>query len=146
MTTRLLPSVRTSSPWHDHLDAGPVAIVAASKAGGAATWAAAHDHDLVDRLVLIDPFVRSHGDDRMLRALMRVLLARPWGPAMWTMYFPKFYPSHKPDDFAAYRAALKANLREPGRMEALQAMMNDSDDATAAVEASLGRAQCRHWW
>jgi pimeloyl-ACP methyl ester carboxylesterase len=124
-----------------HLDAGPVAVIGASKAGGAAAWAAAEAPDLIDRLVLVDPFARSHGGDRLLKTLMNVLLARPWGPAMWTMYFPKFYPSRKPDDFAAYRARLKANLRERGRMEAVKAMMNDGADATAAVEYSLAQVK-----
>jgi pimeloyl-ACP methyl ester carboxylesterase len=51
------------------------------------------------------------------------------------MYVPKFYPSRQPADFAAYRAHLKANLREPGRIEALKAMMTSSN----AVEAFLNR-------
>jgi pimeloyl-ACP methyl ester carboxylesterase len=122
-----------------HLAAGPVAVVAASKAGGAAAWAAARAPDLIDRLVLVDPFARAHGGDRLLKTLMNVVLARPWGPAMWTRYFPKFYPSRKPDDFAEYRARLRTNLRERGRMEAVKAMMNDAAAATAAVEASLAR-------
>lgn len=121
-----------------HLGGGPVALVGASKAGAAAVWAAAQAPDLVGRLVLIDPFVRAHGGDRLLRVAMRALLARPWGPSAWTMYFPAFYPGRKPADFAAYRAHLRANLREPGRLEALRAMLL-GDTSGAAVAASLAR-------
>ncbi|HEX5505914.1 MAG TPA: alpha/beta hydrolase [Thermomicrobiales bacterium] len=116
-----------------HLGAGPVAVIGTSKAGGAAVWAAAEAPDLVDRLVLISPFVRAHGNDAVMKAMMGVLLARPWGAAFWTTYFPKFYPSRQPADFAAYRAHLKTNLGEAGRTEALRAMVKSPGDVTAAL-------------
>lgn len=113
-----------------HLQAGPVAVIGCSKAGGAAVCAAADAPELVARAVLISPFVRSHGNDAMLRRMMKVLLARPWGVALWTMYFPKFYPSRKPADFDSYRSQLKANLREPGRLQALRATIDTSSDVS----------------
>ena len=45
-------------------------------------------------------------------------------------------PTRKPDDFASYSARLRANLSEPGRMEALQAMLRASKNAS---EARLAR-------
>ena len=122
-----------------HFEAGPVAVIGTSKVGGSAVWAAAHAPDILDRLVLIDSFLRAHSGDWLLKTVMNVLLSRPWGPALWTMYFPKFYPSRKPADFAPYRTQLRANLRERGRIEALRAMMNDDEASNAAVEASLAR-------
>ena len=116
-----------------HVADGPVAVVATSKAGGSAVWAAAHAPDVFDRLVLISPFVRNHGNDDMMRHLMNLLLLRPWGAAFWTMYFPNFYPTRKPDDFDHYRANLKANLREPGRLQALKAMVNSPGDVTSEL-------------
>ena len=47
-------------------------------------------------------------------------------------------PSRKPADFDAYRAALRANLAEPGRFEAVQAMLRRSD---AEIEARLPPVQ-----
>jgi pimeloyl-ACP methyl ester carboxylesterase len=117
-----------------HLQAGPVTIIGCSKAGGSAVWAAGQAPDLIDRLVLISPFVRSHGNDAMMRRMMKVLLARPWGAALWTMYFPNFYPTHKPEDFDTYRAELKANLHEPGRLQALRAMVDSSGDVSEALD------------
>jgi len=119
-----------------HLDAGPAAVVATSMAAGSAAWAAAQEPASVQRLVLIGPFVRDHGSDRVLRLLLGVLLSRPWGAAFWTWYFPKFYPSARPADFDGYRSHLRANLNEPGRLEALRAMMNRSD---RVIEAALAR-------
>lgn len=116
-----------------HLKAGQVTVVGCSKAGGAAVYAAAEAPELIARVVLISPFVRSHGNDAMLRRMMKVLLARPWGVALWAMYFPKFYPSRKPADFDAYRSQLKANLREPGRLQALQAMIDTSSDVSVGL-------------
>ena len=61
---------------------------------------------------LSPPFVRAHSGDGLQKAIMNLLLARPWGAAFWMMYFPKFYPRQKPEDFETYRGRLKANLRE----------------------------------
>lgn len=119
-----------------HLDAGPVSVVATSISAGAAAWAAAQEPDLIGRLVLIGAFVRDHGSDAALRLFMNAALRRPWGAAVWTMYFPNLYPGRKPADFQDYLAHLRRNLQERGRLEAMRAMMNRSD---APVEASLDR-------
>jgi pimeloyl-ACP methyl ester carboxylesterase len=58
------------------------------------------------------------------------MLARPWGPSMWLRYFKTLYPTRQPADFEEYCAALYANLRQPGRMEALQKMMDASKRAS----------------
>jgi pimeloyl-ACP methyl ester carboxylesterase len=118
-----------------HLAAGPAVIVGTSMAAGAAVWAAAEAPELVAGLVLIGPFVRgaTSGANALLYA---VLFARPWGPSAWLKYYTTLYPSRKPADFDAYSAALRANLQEKGRMEALQAMLRASK---AASEARLPR-------
>ena len=118
----------------DHLNAGPVSIVGTSIAGGAAAWAAAQAPDAVSRTVLIGAFVRDHDMNPFMKLAFNAMVAGPWGPSLWSMYFPNFYPSQKPADLDAYRSVLRANLSEPGRMAALRAMANRSD---AAVEARL---------
>ncbi len=117
------------------LQTGPVTVIGTSKAGGSAVWAAAVAPEIIGRIVLISPFVRTHGNDAMMRRMMKILLARPWGAAVWAMYFPNFYPSRKPTDFDSYRADLKANLQEPGRLQALRAMVVSSGD----VSKELGK-------
>ena len=113
-----------------HLNQGSITLIGTSKAGGSAVWAAAEAPELIANLVLISPFVRAHGNDAMMRRMMKLLLARPWGAALWTMYFPNFYPSRKPQDFETYRRALRANLQEPGRLQALRAMVESSGDVS----------------
>jgi pimeloyl-ACP methyl ester carboxylesterase len=112
------------------LNAGPATIVGTSMASGAAVWAAAEAPELVKSLVLIGPFVRGEGN-LFNRLLFGGLFMRPWGPAMWLRYFATLYPTHKPADFTAYCAALRANLDEPGRMEALMQMILASKRASA---------------
>ena len=113
-----------------HLDSERAVIVGASMAAGAAVWTAAEAPERVAGLVLIGPFVR--GETSATNALLYSLLFnRLWGVPAWKWYYSTLYPTHKPADFAAYTAALAANLKEPGRLEALQAMMRASKAASA---------------
>lgn len=119
-----------------HLDAGPALLVATSYAGGSAVWAASEVPDLVVGLVLIGAFVRDASGGGAQKVMLDLLFRRPWGPTMWDVYFSRLYPSQKPRDFKAYRTHLKDNLREHGRMEALQAML---DDPNQGIEPRLDR-------
>jgi pimeloyl-ACP methyl ester carboxylesterase len=111
------------------LNGGPVYIVATSMSAGAAVWAAAEIPELVKGMVLIGPFVR--GEINWLsRLFYAILFHRPWGVAMWNLYYNSLYPTRKPADFASYRAALRENLQQPGRIEALQQMLRASKSAS----------------
>jgi len=109
-----------------HLHAGPALICGNSMAAGAAVCAAADAPELVAGLVFFGGFVRDTGPLWLTRLIYGVLLARPWGQALWQMYFKSLYPSRKPADFAAYVARQNAMLAEPGRFRALQQMMRAS--------------------
>ncbi len=115
------------------LNAGPALVIGESMAAGAAVWAAAEAPELVAGLVLIGPFVRGK-PSWASKLLYSILFSRPWGPAMWLWYYATLYPTQKPADFAQYKVALRANLSETGRLEALQAMLLASK---AAAEARL---------
>ncbi len=115
----------------DHLDAGPATLVGNSFAAAPAVWAAAERPEAIEGLVLIGPFVLPQPDKPVMQALMRVLFRGPWKVAAWSSYYGTLFPTRKPADFAAYRAALRANLAEPGRFEAVRSMMlsNEPDIA-----------------
>lgn len=113
------------------LNAGPALVIGTSMAAGATVWAAAEAPDLIAGMVLIGPFVRGEGS-WLSNLLFTALFMRPWGPAMWGWYYNMLYPARKPGDFAQYRAALQANLKEPGRMEALLQMLRASKAASGA--------------
>lgn len=119
-----------------HLDSGAAVIVGTSMAAGAAVWAKAEAPQLVSGLVLVGPFVR--GETSTANALLYSLLFnRLWGVRAWQWYYSTLYPTRKPADFAAYTAALGANLREPGRLKALQMMMRASKAASAERVGSV---------
>jgi pimeloyl-ACP methyl ester carboxylesterase len=121
---------------------GPAVVIGASMAAGAAVWAAAEDREAVRGLVLIGPFARNEpvGSNAKTAGLFKfvftLLFARPWGPALWHKYYASLYPARKPQDFAAYSAALRANLAEPGRQEALIGMIRADKQAS---QDRLGR-------
>ena len=117
-------------------------LVGTSMAAGAAVWAAAEEPATVAGIVLIGPFVRDVGSpaqQRLYRALFRVLLARPWGLAAWMRYWRSLFPARRPDDFEEYAERLRRNLAEPGRFAALQGMM--LGPSRRGIEERLARVQ-----
>lgn len=111
------------------VDSGPAAIIGTSMAGGAAIWAAAEAPELVSGLVLVDAFYR--GKSKLQEKLLFTpLFSRPWGPAMWLSYYKTLYPTQPPPDFEEYCQALKDNLSQPGRMEAVLKMLFASKEAS----------------
>ena len=130
-----------------HLGGGPAVIVGHSLSGGAATIAAATAPDLISGIVELDPFTRKVSYDLggMLRIrryrrgtllMGGVLMLRSLD--MWMRYLDLAYPG-KPADYAAYMTALRAKLREPGRMaEFLKTMKVGPADA----DAQLAHVSC----
>ena len=93
----------------------PAVIVGNSMGAGAAVIVAAESPELVDGLVLVGPFVRQPASSTALsRLFMRILMARPWGVAVWKAYLPTLYAGRRPTDFAGYRDMVIAALRRPG--------------------------------
>src|SRR3984885_7259817 len=121
---------------------GPAVIVGHSLSGGAATIAAATAPDLVSGVVEVGPFTRkvqySLGGLLRIRRYRRgslllagVMLLRSLKVLM--SYLDLAYPA-KPADYAAYMAALRAKLSEPGRMaEFLKTGKSTPADAAAPL-------------
>ncbi len=118
----------------DTLNAGPAVVIGNSFGAAPAVWAAAERPDLVAGLVLIGPFVRDHPMSPLMRTTLRLMSTGPWKVRAWGWFYDTLYPTEKPADHAAHRRAMLTNLAEPGRFEALRAMMFRSD---AAIEARL---------
>lgn len=118
------------------LDAGPAVVVGTSMAAGATIWAAAEKPELIRGLALIGPFVRGDGN-RSLEVMFSLMLARPWGPWMWTKYYASLYPTCKPVDLEQYNAALLKNLKQPGRVESLVKMLKTGKRASEERISSI---------
>jgi pimeloyl-ACP methyl ester carboxylesterase len=121
-----------------HLDRGPAIVVGNSMAAGASVWAAAEAPEAVSRLALVGPAVHNVPTTGLMRLLIRVLFSGIWGAYAWGWYYTTLFPTRKPQDFTVYRAALQANLREPGRTRALRQMILASGKAS---EERLGRVK-----
>jgi pimeloyl-ACP methyl ester carboxylesterase len=72
--------------------------------------------------------------------LLKLALMRPWAIAAWSRYYASLYPTSPPADLDDYRARLRANLAEPGRLDALKAMIWSSKDS---CEARIGEVKAR---
>ncbi|MCA9623782.1 MAG: alpha/beta fold hydrolase [Myxococcales bacterium] len=116
----------------DHLGARKAQVIGTSMAAAGAVWAAAERPETIERIVLVGPFVRAIPAPAWLRIAMKLLFMRPWGPSAWGLYYKSLYPTSPPADLATYRAELVANLRQPGRLEALHAMLADDKSACEA--------------
>ncbi|AOS64519.1 alpha/beta fold hydrolase [Actinoalloteichus hymeniacidonis] len=116
---------------------GPAVIVGHSISGGAATIAAATAPELIAGVVELAPFTRKQSID--LGGLLRVQRYRAGYLQLakvlmlgslpsWQRYLDIAYPT-KPADWDSELARIEAKLREPGRMQVLQAMgkSNPSD-------------------
>lgn len=124
----------------EELGAEPATIIGTSFAAGVAVYVAAEHPELVAGLVLIGPFVRDHGMSFGQRLVMQALFGGPWRVRAWAAYYQSLYPTRKPDDFAAYLAALRRNLAEPGRFAALASMVWESKQDSAARLARVQAA------
>ncbi len=118
----------------EHLGARRAFVIGNSMAAAAAVWAAAQIPDRINGVVLIGPFVRDVPAPWWTGAMIKVAMMRPWGASSWSMYYKSLYPTNPPADLDEYRQALHDNLKQPGRMEALQQMIAASK---ASCEARI---------
>lgn len=107
----------------EHLDAGPAHLVGTSFGAAAVVWAATEAPSRVASLTLVGPFVRDVPVPATRAGALRLLLRRPWGVRFWTWWFrTRLFPGATPADHDDHVAALRANLAQPGRLEAVAAM------------------------
>lgn len=123
----------------DALGGGPATVVGNSMGAAAGVLAAAERPAAVSRLVLIGPFVRDHGSAAS-RPLLRVLLTRPWGPAVWRAYYGSLFGERRPADHDEHVAHAVALLRRPGRWCAFQATTRTSHAPAEAALATVSAA------
>lgn len=98
---------------------GPAYVIGNSMGAGAAVIASADRPDAVLGLVLVGPFVRNPPGGTLAMLMFRLALLKPWGPAAFMSFYPKWTPGTKPDGYDDHKAAVAANLRQPGHWKAL---------------------------
>ena len=120
----------------EHLGAGPAVVLGNSFAAGSALWAAHDAPARVRGVVLLGPILRDGGPSFFARTAVSVGFGGPWRVGFWMIYWNSLFPMRKPTDHAEAKAALAANLREPGRMDALRTMVGLSKADTEAIVAA----------
>ena len=121
-----------------HLDGGPVLLYGNSYTAASAVHLAAEHPELLRGAVLAGPFVRSLPAPHLIGRITAKLLTKPaLTRTLWMTWFPHMFPN-RPADYAALRAAVDANLREPGRAAVLAQMFAGTHDP---AEALLPRAK-----
>lgn len=116
-----------------HLGVGPATIMGNSFAAGSALWASQEAPELVNGAVLLGPILRDLEASFVQKLSLKIGFAGPWKVGFWTMYWDSLFPSKKPADHAAVKAAITKNLKEAGRMDALLAMLSLSKADTATI-------------
>lgn len=109
---------------------GPAVLVGHSISGGAVTIAAAQAPEMIEGIVELGPFTRKQsvglsdlGVKRFRTGTTRLVMAGLFGSVKWWhKYLDAAFPGPKPADWADQLQRSEANLSEPGRMKALQAM------------------------
>ncbi len=119
----------------ERLNAGPAVILGNSIAAGSALWAAHDAPAQVRAVVLLGPVVRDGQPSWFARTAVALGFGGPWRVAFWLAFWNSLFPVQKPSDHAEAKAALAANLREPGRMDALRTMIGLWKADTAAIVA-----------
>lgn len=117
---------------------GPAYLVGNSMGAGAAVIAAAERPGDVLGLALVGPFVRNPPGGRLSTLMFRLALLKPWGPAAFLAYYPRWVPGVRPPGYAEHLAEVAANLRRPGHWRAL---VHTTRTSHAAAEARLGEVE-----
>ncbi|MEU5548452.1 MULTISPECIES: alpha/beta fold hydrolase [unclassified Micromonospora] len=99
---------------------GPATLVGNSSSGAAVVFAATEAPDLVEGIVLVGAFV----EQRKLNPFMRLAIGAVLRSArLFGLFHRTLFPVHRPADDAAYRTAMVAALRRPGRMAAVRGLI-----------------------
>jgi pimeloyl-ACP methyl ester carboxylesterase len=112
----------------DHLDGGPAHLIGASFGAAAVVWAASHAPERVASVTLVGPFVRDVPIGRAQRLAMRVLFGGPWARRAWLAWYRRLWGATPPPDHDEHLAALRDNLADPGRLDALRAMLRSGSE------------------
>ncbi|MEV4615164.1 alpha/beta hydrolase [Kitasatospora sp. NPDC049258] len=122
----------------DHLGIDRAVLVGNSYTGASVVKAAGDRPERVAGIVLIDAFVENLPPNAFQKLLVKTLgSAVVHFPALWGAAQKLYFPTARPADFDAYRAALVAMLREPARRAAVRGYVA-GDSAPVGWTAAVG--------
>ncbi|WP_029040037.1 alpha/beta fold hydrolase [Cucumibacter marinus] len=107
-----------------------VTVVGNSIGAASAVHAAFHS-PRVGRIVSLCGFVSDPPKFALIRPMLGLMFAQPWGQAAWSRYRKTLFAT-SPADMAQNQAEIAQNFREPARLRALRTMMCASKSGIAA--------------
>lgn len=107
-------------------------LVGNSMGAGAAVIAAAQRPAAVLGLVLVGPFVRNPPGGALGTLMFRLTLLKPWGPAAFMGYYPRWTPGTRPEGYDEHTAAVAASVRRSWK-----AFVRTTHTSHAPAEARL---------
>ncbi|NYE95381.1 pimeloyl-ACP methyl ester carboxylesterase [Psychromicrobium silvestre] len=103
---------------------GAAVVLGNSMGGSAAVWAAVERPSAIAGLVLYSPFLRNPASgafaQTMIKLVYRLLFLPPWGAGLWSSLYRGFNKGRRAPSLPEHVAAIKASLREPGRLRSLR--------------------------
>lgn len=115
----------------------PAAVIGNSMSASAAAWAAAERPGAVRGLVLISPFLREAMTNpisrAIMRALYRVMFARPWGSALWASYYGGLNKVTRAPWLAEQQRDIRHSLADPARLRSLRQLAVQLDHTEVEV-------------
>lgn len=105
----------------DELGAKNVILVGNSIGGAMSVWVAAERPDVINGIVMVNPFVEDGEMKWIERIMFKALFAKPWGKSSWLKFYKSNYPSQKPEDFDSHLVEIKEMLSRPGGYDAFRA-------------------------
>ncbi|KAH8658078.1 putative hydrolase [Xylariales sp. PMI_506] len=119
----------------------PAVLVGASISAAGATIAAGREPDLVAGVVLLGAFLRSPSGGAIIRQIMRLMLLRPWGPAIWRTYSKSLWPGLGAEGTNARAVSTVDLLTRPNHWAAFQATVAGANhDVVTPWLESAGKA------
>ena len=102
----------------------PASVIGNSMSASAAAWAAAERPNSVSGLVLLSPFLREPMAgafaQAVMRALYRVMFARPWGAALWVAYYGSLNKVTRSPWLEEHRRDIRRSFAQPDRLRSLR--------------------------
>ena len=120
----------------EELGGGRVVMVGNSLGAGAVTIAALDRPDLVAGIALLGPFLRVPKTSWAKRAMLKVLLARPWAPRALTRFYDSLHAGRTPEGHDEQLARIRHMLRPADRYRVVRETINGPKRTVEWIEGA----------
>ncbi len=124
----------------EELGGRDVVMVGTSMGGAAVTIAALERPDLVAGIVPMAAFLRAGKPNLFMRAALRLMLLRPWGPRLLTGFYDGLHKGRTPQGHREQLDRVLAMLRPADRFRAVRDTVNAPNEEVLAAEGLRARA------